>query len=741
MQSEPLSKGQDRTKEEILTQHAPSKRGGTAGATMLKRGDLYLLADEAGDVPWRLPHAYGLYAHDCRFLNGLVLEVEEASPVGLAASHVGEEHSAHELTNGGTLRLRGGASLPASSLRIRRTREIRRGALHELICITNHALQSVQLRVAIRVRCEFEDLFVVKGFTDAERGTLSGPTETGDRTLAWTYQGRDGRTRRTDIVFDPAPAHIKHDQAQFVVDIGPNQSTSIALAITPTTGEGARPATPAASDEGSPRVRRAEKLWLEKATRIRTSDELFDAVLRRALLDFRVLRSRLGRRHYFAAGVPWFVTLFGRDTEISAIQTLPYGSAIARDTLFLLSEYQADSFDAYRDAEPGKILHELRRGELAHLGEIPQSPAYYGTVDATMLFLILAAEYLAWSGDLDTIRQLAPNIGRALEWMAVHGDHDGDGYFDYVGQYTNGLVNQGWKDSGNAIVNTDGSRAEPPIAMAEVQAYAFLAWKQAASLLRVLGSSGRAAELDGRADALQARFERDFWSDDLGCYVMARQRGGRPAAVVASNAGQVLWGGIASPERAHMVMRRLMQDDMFSGWGIRTLSSRERAFNPIGYHLGSVWPHDNALILAGARRYHEDECALRIFDALCAAAVHSPGLRLPEVFCGHGRHHGEPPVPYPHASAPQAWATGSIPHALWNLLGLRPDAPARRLRVVSPVLPTSIAWIELEGLRVGDAVAHLRFERKSDGSVSTDADVQGGMDVEVVNDESPTSPV
>jgi glycogen debranching enzyme len=434
--------------------------------------------------------------------------------------------------------------------------------------------------------------------------------------------------------------------------------------------------------------------------------------------------------------VPWFVTLFGRDSILAAMQTLAYGPAIARDTLLLLAHYQADRYDEYRDAEPGKILHELRRGELAHLGEIPQSPVYYGTVDATMLFLILAAEYLAWSGDLAAIERIRPNLDAALRWMATCDDHDEDGYFDYVGQYENGLVNQAWKDSGQAIVNADGSVAEPPIATVEVQSYAYLAWRQSAVMLRALGATREADEIDRRADGLRSRFAGDFWSDDLDCYVLARQRGGRPAAVVSSNAGQVLWGGIATADHARRTIARLMRDDMFSGWGLRTLSTRERRYDPISYHRGSVWPHDNSLILAGARRYGADDEALRIFDALFAAAVHLPGLRLPEVFCGFARHRGEPPVPYPHASAPQAWAAGALPYMVWTLLGLRPDAMRHRLDIVRPVLPQRLEWIELDRLRVGESSVRLRFERRRDGSVGVDADVHGNLEVNVARTSS-----
>jgi glycogen debranching enzyme len=347
---------------------------------------------------------------------------------------------------------------------------------------------------------------------------VAGPVRTDSRTLRWTYDGRDRCQRGTDIVFDPAPAHVADEEAQFIVELAPGAERQISLAITPWEGQLHRTASlPRSAHEENRHAQKAERLWLGGAAEVQSSNEFFNRVMRRALLDLRVLRSRLDRRHYFAAGVPWFVTLFGRDSAIAAVQTLPYGPTMARDTLLLLARYQSDGYDAFRDAEPGKILHELRRGELAHLNEIPQSPAYYGTVDATMWFLVLAAEYLAWSGDIQTIRRLRSHIDGAIGWMERDGDHDGDGFFDYVGEYSNGLVNQGWKDSGNAIVNADGSLAQPPIATAEVQSYAFRAWRQTAWLLRALGEHDRAAALDSEADALRGRFERAFLLLELCC--------------------------------------------------------------------------------------------------------------------------------------------------------------------------------------------------------------------------------
>jgi glycogen debranching enzyme len=354
-----------------------------------------------------------------------------------------------------------------------------------------------------------------------------------------------------------------------------------------------------------------------------------------------------------------------------------------------------------------------------------------------MLFVILAAQYVRWSGDLALAGELRPHLDAALGWM--HRVANARGYVAYHGRYSNGLVNQGWKDSGNAIVDADGAFAEPPIALCEVQGYLYRAWREAAQLLRALGDPAVAAELDERAADLRERFDTDFWSEELGCYVLARHAGGR-AEVVSSNAGQVLWGGLASPERAARVVDRLMADDMFSGWGVRTLSSTARAYNPMSYHLGSVWPHDNGLIVAGFRRYGHDGAALRIFNGLFDAASNLRSFRLPELFCGFPRQDDtHAPVRYPVACSPQAWAAGALPHALWNLLGLAADAPAGRLTVREPCLPGWLTRVELDGLRVGQATVDLRFCQRDDGeAVDVDAKVrEGALAVEVTARPAP----
>ena len=384
----------------------------------------------------------------------------------------------------------------------------------------------------------------------------------------------------------------------------------------------------------------------------------------------------------------------------------------------------------WRDEQPGKILHEYRVGELAHLNEIPQTP-YYGSVDSTPLFLILVAEHAKWTGKLSLFLELRQHVDRAFEWMRKYGDESGSQYLEYTSQSKAGLGNQGWKDSGDAIVNADGSLATPPIALVEVQGYVYLAKVSSAELYERSGAKDAADRLRAEAHELHTRFEKEFWLKDKGIYALALQAGKQPAAVVSSNAGQLLWSGMADPARAKKTMERLMSKEMFSGWGIRTFSKGESRYNPVGYHLGTVWPHDNSIIAAGFRKYGFDNAACQVFAGIVDASKHFERRRLPEVFAGFSRDQFPIPVRYPVACHPQAWAAGSVPFMLESLLGLVPNAFENRLQILRPVLPDFVQSLELQRLRVGKSTVDLRFSRGSDGNLSTEVmKVHGDLNVE-----------
>jgi glycogen debranching enzyme len=478
--------------------------------------------------------------------------------------------------------------------------------------------------------------------------------------------------------------------------IGPGRSESLAIDV-----------SAEIVDESPPH--RSPRPWLAGAA-IETNHALAERALERARADLNLLVNDGpgADERYIAAGVPWFSCLFGRDSIITSLQLLAVRPEIAQATLSILARLQAREVDEFRDAAPGKILHELRTGELARHGEIPHTP-YYGTVDATPLWLMLLDEYERWTGDSGLVDQLWPNALAALGWLDRYGDLDGDGFIEYQRRSERGLVNQGWKGSADSIRNRDGTLADGPIALVEVQAYAYAARRGIARLARVRGDDQLAAAQDAEAEALRQRFEDSFWMEDAGTYAMALDGAKRQVTGIASNAGHALWTGIADQERAARTAEVLTSRGMWSGWGIRTLSSDTIGYNPIGYHLGSIWPHDNAICAAGFARYGLFEETRLVAAGLFEAAAHFSEARLPELFCGFDRAMSPLPVPYPVACSPQAWAAGSLYHLMSATLGLRPDARTRRLELVRPALPTWLPSLRVRGLRVGDAEVDLEF--------------------------------
>ena len=721
---ERVDKEQRERKKKVLTQAHPAKVARTSNAVVCKYGSLFFTCNEAGDVPISdEEHGLGLYLDDCRFLDGYELTLEDLAPTALASASGQGYETLHHLSNPDVRSEHGRRQLPKDRIGITRHRVARDDVLYEVITLRNYGRDKLSFRLRLRFGSRFDDLFAIRGFVQ-DHGTVRRP-DAHDDEVVLRYDGLDGRRRTTTLAFSPKPDRLTRDTALFDLTLKRAEERKLAVTITP------REHHPGASrhDESATephfraddlgRVLEADQReWVAAFASVRSSDELLDRVMERALRDLRILRSERQGLHFVAAGVPWFATLFGRDSCIVGLQTLPFGPKLAAETLKILATFQAKAVDAYRDAEPGKMLHELRTGELANADRIPQSPAYYGTVDATLLWLILLWQYINWTGDVGLARELRESLDAAVQWSTEWGDHDGDGYIDYAGQYEGGLVNQGWKDSGTSIVNEDGSLARPPIALCEVQGYAYRAWRSAARVYEALGDEARCRDLMRRAADLQKRFERDYWSDDLGCYVLALQKDKRPCRVVASNTGQVLWTGIASPKHATDVAERLMRHDMFSGWGIRTLAATSAVFNPLSYHLGSVWPHDNSLIVGGLRRYGHDDAAQRVFAALYQAAASFRDQRVPELYCGYERDPAEAsPVGYPVACSPQAWAAGALPYALWQILGLRARTLEHKLIVARPRLPDPVQWLEIHGLTVGDASVDLRFERREGGAV------------------------
>jgi len=724
-------------KQRLLSQGQPSVTRSIAEAVVIKSGNLFLIMAPGGMVPVHGAHGLGLYYHDCRYLNGYELKLGTSDPTTLVAAAPTGHQVTFELTNSDIHLKDSVIHKEKVSLTWQRTLDGARGLLSDRLAFKNLGQTDMDLPVSLYLAAGFEDIFTVRALLDERPGHLAAPKWQGD-TLLLAYAGADGLLRRLLVSFSLKPHHRVGGAAHFRLALAARASQELDITLAVQEGpavarpeSATRPARPdaVAAATAAPSVR-------DTFSQVHSSSELLNSLLERSIVDLDMLQSEIDGEAFFAAGLPWFGTLFGRDSLITALQTLAFDPQIAEQTLRLLAARQGQAVNAWRDEQPGKILHELRVGELAHLGEIPHTP-YYGTVDATPLFLVLLAEHAHWTGSLEVFRALRDNVERALRWMDEYGDLDRDGYLEYMCQSQKGLLNQGWKDSGEAIPNEDGSPARPPIALAEVQAYAYRARLGVADLFERAGEAARAGALRQQAAALREQFNRDFWSEELGCYVLALQADKQPARVVASNAGQVLWGGVADDERARHTAARLMAPDMSGGWGMRTLSTQARAYNPIGYHLGTVWPHDNGLIAAGLRRYGCDREALQVITPIMEAAARFELHRLPELYAGFARETYGVPVRYPVACHPQAWAAGWVLHMLQVCLGLEARAFEQRLIVRKPLLPEFVDHLELSGLRVGAARAHLRFARRADaggGQAAAEVvKVDGELRVEVID--------
>ncbi|NWF74290.1 MAG: amylo-alpha-1,6-glucosidase [Nitrospirae bacterium] len=715
-------------KEQVLTKGVPSVAQSIANAVVVKDGNIFFLTPPGGEVPMTPGHGFGLYYHDCRYLNGYEITVGEVHPESLAARSSEGGRAVFLLTTPDFPTPDGRrVHRETVGLKWERVIDAAQLLLHERLDIQNFSSEPVEFPVTLRFRAGFEDVFEIRGLIRELKGKLFRP-KWKDKCLRFAYEGADQVFRSLTVHFEPHPDEVTGNAVVFNVKLQPNETkqirTCLAIRESGTMKDARSVQTNIFRD--LPSVTQGMKSacdeWIGHESAFRSDSPLLNRVMHRSLMDLHMLKTTIAGDEFFAAGVPWFVTLFGRDCLITSFQTLAYGTETAADTLRLLARYQGSEVNDWRDEHPGKILHELRVGELARMNKIPHTP-YYGTIDATPLFIILMSRYAEWTGDITLFQDLRPHIERALEWIDRYGDVAGNGYVSYLSNTDKGLINQGWKDSGDAIVTADGRLGQPPIALVEVQGYVYMAKKSIADLYARIGEKERAARLRLEAEALRARFNRDFWIEEEGCYALALEADHRPCNVMSSGPGQALWTGIVDPDKAARTVDRLMQPDLFSGWGIRTLSAKERRYNPMGYHLGTVWPHDNSLIAAGFRRYGFDEAASRIFVGLLEAAREFEDYRLPELFTGFSRRDFGSPVRYPVACHPQAWAAGSIPFLVETSLGLVPEGFDNRLRVIRPYLPTFINDVVIRHLKVGKGSVDLRFLRKNDGS----------LDVQVVN--------
>lgn len=675
---------------------------------VLKHGESFAVFDRHGDISPTGLGEEGIYHRGTRHLSGLTLRLAGHRPLLLGSTaKVDNSRLAFDLTN--TDLGRGPQRLPHSSVHLSRTKVLWDGSCQERIVARSFAREPVRMVLTLKYQADFADLFEVRGLRRPVRGRRLPPLVS-DRAVVLRYAGLDGVIRRTRLTFSTTPRQIDQGEASFELDLPDARAVTIDLSIGCESGRARRASAPAfdsVSDKASSLLSRMTR----HSAHLSSSNALFNDWLDRSTADLAMLSSRTPEGLYPYAGVPWFSTVFGRDGIVTALQSLWVAPQLARGVLGHLAAHQADRADRQRDAEPGKILHEVRHGEMAALGEVPFS-RYYGSHDATPLFVMLAAQYWRQTDDAATAARMWPHVERALTWIDAHGDLDGDGFLEYARSNERGLVQQGWKDSNDSIFHDDGMLAIGPIATCELQGYAYAARIGAAEMAESLGYDDAATGLRAKASLLQQRFDDAFWDDELGSYALALDGDKRPCRVRASNAGHALMCGIALPERARRVAATLLSDASFSGWGVRTVAAGEARYNPISYHNGSIWPHDNSIVALGLSRYGHHDGAARILAAMFDASRHFELARLPELFCGFTRRPGEGATRYPVACSPQAWAAGSVFMLLQATLGLEIDAPQRQVRFRHSRLPEFLDHLVINGLRVGAATVDLALERQ-----------------------------
>jgi len=704
-------------------------------------GKTFLSTRTSGDIAPAGAPDIGFFHDDTRFLSMMELRVGGLRTALLSSNTEKTFLSQIELTTS-NVHLRESLDLPDNTIHIRREQMISDDVLFERVSFSNFNLQAVQFKVEMEFDADFVDVFQVRGMVRDAHGQYYQPVTT-QASIGFYYQGLDNVMRHTLVEFDPPPARIEGQIAQWELDLPPLQQVDFHITITPMVQGKAKssrdehrlmPRPKPSGDFNSHLRQRREAFaeWEAKATHFRSSNDVFDATLRTAVSDFHALQIPEGKEHIIAAGIPWFATMFGRDSIIAAYQSLALNPQLAAATLRILARYQGTKYDDWHDEEPGKILHEYRQGEMTRAGEMPFGP-YYGSIDATPLFLILLSETWNWTGDHELVEDLLPAAYKALDWIDKYGDLDGDGFVEYLRRSKRGLTNQGWKDSWDANIHRNGTVASPPIALVEVQGYVYDAKYRMSSLLRTFGDSERADKLKKDASDLAKRFEKTYWMPDCGFYAMALDAEKKPLQVISSNPGHLLFTRIIGRERAKAVTNRLMRADMFSGWGWRTMSCDEKTFNPLSYHRGSVWPHDNSLIAHGMALNEFREPVKRVFTTLAHAALTFRDYRLPELFCGVQRGEHDVPVHYPVSCSPQAWASGALFLILASLLGIRPSAPKKVLNIVNPMLPEWLDHLHLRNLRVGATRVGLDFRRSGERTFCNVVDVEGEkLDVNVV---------
>ena len=707
-------------KDSKLSVHVPVPRE-VENLTLID-GKTFLSTRLAGDIVPAGATDVGFFHDDTRFLSCLELRVGGRPTMVLSSNTERTFASQIELTTE-PIRIRDSFEIPENTIHIRRQQLLKAETMFDRLSLVSFNREDVEVRVELRFDADFVDVFQVRGTTREISGTYYRPLRT-DEGLSLYYLGRDNVLRQTRIKFSPPPAQILEKSAVWDVQLSPLTHSEIEISITPLVGEeqDGRPEFGFSKCLAERRSRFSE--WEHSSTHFSSNNGIFNAALATATADYHALQIRDRGKRVLGAGIPWFATLFGRDSVISAYQALALNPNLAIDTLQVLVHYQGRQRNDWQDEDPGKILHEFRQGEMTRCGELPFGP-YYGSVDSTPLFLVLLSETYRWTADREVVERLLPAAYAALDWIDTYGDLDSDGFVEWERRSPKGLVNQAWKDSWDAYMRPDRSIPPYPLASIEVQGYVYDAKFRMARLLREFGETERAEKLQRQAEELGRKLDEAFWMPDLQYFAMALDGSKEQLRCISSNPGHLLFSRAVGPDRVEKIVERLMREDMASGWGWRTLSRDEPTFNPMSYHRGSVWPHENSLIAHGMALYEYREPVRKIMTALFHAALNFRDYRLPELFCGVQRREHDQPVHYPVSCSPQAWASGAWFLMLTSILGIRPNAPQKELSIVNPELPEWLNHLQIRNLRIGESRVALDFIRDTDRTYCNVVKVDG----------------
>ena len=676
---------------------------------VVKENDLFLLTDEKGNIPSDHPYGPGLYKQDTRFLSSFEMKINGEEPILLSAEAKESYENEMVLTNP-HMEENGSLILWRESIELKRKRFIYEDVLYEQVVVKNYYPKPLSFRISLHIDVDFADMFLVRGFQSGEVGSLKG-VEMSTHSMTYVYQGADNVIRSSVVSWDRDAVEVKEGFVDFEFNLPHGEEQKLTFKVNPEIG-GER-GTDYDADVAYSKLVDSYRSWNDRTTKVKTDYLPLQRMVDRGVSDLRLLLTDLGYGPFPVAGLPWFGVPFGRDSLIAALQMLSFNPDIAKGTLRTMGHYQGKNNDPWRDEQPGKIMHEIRYGELANTNQIPFTP-YYGSVDSTPLFLVLLVEYVKWTKDLALAEELMPNILAALDWIDQFGDRDGDGLVEYHQESSKGIANQGWKDSGDSIVHRNGDYAETPIALVEVQAYVYQAKTGLADLFENLHNPKMAKELRQQAASLKVTFHDAFWMKEHGFYAIALDKDKNQVGTLTSNPGHVLYSGIMNEECIESVSRVLTSEKMFSGFGVRTMAEGEAGYNPMSYHDGSVWPHDNSMILLGMGKNDRAKESSLIMNGLIEAAGHFEYDRLAELFCGY--HHGSGKlIKYPVACSPQAWAAGTPLTFIQTILGCYPDSLKGELQL-KPHLLDGMNELHVDDLRIAGGMLSLSLERKKNGA-------------------------